>query len=213
MAEYCDRRDLYEFGLPRGSVPNPARRVVTVATAQDWLELEGHGLSEGDSVTFRAESGGSVMAPIVAGVVYYARPVDENHFAVSATIGGSTIDLTSTGSRVLVVTPLPIASAIQYASALIDDMIPASVLPLAEPYPPIIRMTCAEIAAAKLGYYSGGVSKSITLMFDDAKARLAKWAKGAPIRGENAPKPADLACGVGVPFADSRGWYRYGGTV
>ncbi len=81
------------------------------------------------------------------------------------------------------------------------------------PFPPIVVMTNAELAAAKLGLFSGGTAKSITDMMASATARLEKWSKGVSVRGENtAPaERTNLAASASVPYNDSRGWSRFGG--
>jgi hypothetical protein len=213
MTDYCDPHDLYEFGLPRGAVSNPARRVGVVSVVANTFELEGHGLGVNSLVSFRADAGGSLTSPLAAGQQYYAQPVDDDHFSVSETLSGPVVDLLVAGSRVMMITPLPIASSISHASALIDDCLPAHVVPLTAPFPPIVRMVCAELAAGKLGFFAGGVSKSLSDMLAGAQKLLDKWAKGVPIRGMNAPKAARLSAVAGSTGGDARGWSRYGGTL
>lgn len=214
MAEdrYCEPANLHDFGLPRGAVPNPGRVASSVSTASNWIELEGHGFASGDAVLFRAERGGVLASPLAAGVTYYALPVTDDTFRVSETVGGSAVDLTTEGEGVIVIAPLPILESISWASRLIDDMLPAHVVPLTAPYPAIVVMTCAELASGKLLGSNGAKSKSLTEMVDFARTRLARWAKGVPIRGENAPKAANLAVVATLPYDDARGWNRYGGT-
>lgn len=173
-----------------------------------------HGLSADTPITFRAESGGTLPGGLSAGTTYYAIPVSESRFQVAAAEGGAAIDLTTAGQWFLVVVPLPIAGAIEYGAALIDQSLPAHALPLVAPYPPIVRMTNAELAAHKLGY--GSTSKTLTEIMDAATKRLEKWAKGIPLRGENteSQEPSNLATAAATtaPYNDSRGWGRFGGT-
>lgn len=211
MVDYCDPADLHEFGLPRGSIPNPARLVGSVSASGDYFALDGHGYYGGEEVRFRADVGGSLPSPIVALTTYYAICLDDARFQVSVSVGGPALDLTSSGTSVLVISKLPIAGAIAYASGVVDDMIPNAVVPLTAPFSPVIRATTAEIAAAKLGYYSGATARSLTDVLDAAMKRLARWSQGKPIRGENSPKRAALACAASVGLSDSRGWDRYGG--
>jgi len=164
-----------------------------VSVDTNSFELEGHGLGANASVSFRAEAGGSLTSPLVAGTRYYALVVDDDHFQVSLTSGGAAVDLLTTGSRVLLITPLPIDAKIEYASELIQDLIPSALLPLVQPYPRIVVMTCAELAAGALGYYAGEVSKSMSELLDLARKRLDRWSKGVPIRGTNAPVSAGLS--------------------
>ena len=208
---YCVAADLYSWGLPRGALPNPGRLVDSVSSSANTVSLDVHGFEAGDPVSFRAESGGSLPAPLVAGTTYYAVPVSGDVFSVAATAGGEAIDFSSAGARIIVIAPLPIASAIAFGAALIDDMLPGHVLPLIAPYPPLIVMTNAELAAGKLLARTGSASKSLTEIVDQARKRLERWALGIPVRGENVQTPANLAASASVPYADPRGWNRWGG--
>lgn len=208
---YADPADLYQYGLPRGALRSGGRLAGSVSAADDSIELDGHGFADDDPVSFRAESGGTLPAPLAEGVEYRAIALDASFFRVAATAGGAAIDLTTSGSGVVVIAPLPIAGALDWASRVIDDMLPAHVVPLSAPYPEIVRMTCAELAAGKLLTLTGQASKSLAEMVDFAQRRLARWAKGVPVRGTNAPAPASLAQGATLPYYDARGWARYGG--
>ncbi len=213
---YCDESDLYDFGVPRGGIPNPGRLAADppASASTDAIELDQHGFESGDPVSFKAEGGGALPSPLAAGTTYYALPVNESYFKVSATPGGAAIDLTTAGSGVVVLCPLPIAAAIEFASALIDEMIPAHAVPLAEPVPTIVRVTCAELAAAKLAARSGAASASLTGMVDAARKRLERLSLGVPIRGTgaSAQTPTNLAQSAVAPPLDVRGWTRWGGT-
>jgi hypothetical protein len=212
MAEdYCSSSDLYSFGLPRGALPNPGRLVSSVSASDNTLTLDQHGYTLNDPVSFRAEAGGSLPSPLVAATTYYAISVSENEFSVSATVSGSAVDLTTSGSRIVVIAALPIASAISWASRIIDDMLPAHLVPLEAPIHELVVMTCAELAVGKLLARAGSASKSLSEMVDAARKRLERWAKGVPLRGENVPSPANLAVSATVPFLDPRGWGRFGG--
>jgi hypothetical protein len=210
---YCEPSDLYDFGLPRGAVPNPGRLLHSVDVALDWIALDVHGFALDDPVLFRAEAGGALPGGLAEGVSYFAIPIDESHFQVSATAGGAPIDLTSSGSTVLVISPLPVAAAIEWGARTIDDMLPAHVVPLASPYPPIVVATNAELAAGKLATRGGYVSKALSDIIAGAQKKLERWAKNVEIRGENAPQPAQgaaVATAVAVPADDVRGWFRWG---
>lgn len=209
--DYCAAADLYSFGLPRGALPNPGRLVASVDASANTIALDVHGFSLDDLVSFRAEAGGTLPAPLVAGTSYYAVPSGDNAFAVSATSGGSAVDFTTSGSRIVVIAPLGFASAISWASRLIDDMLPAHVVPIEETIPEIVRMTCAELAAGKMLSLAGNVSKSLAEIVDQARKRLERWAKGVPLRGDNVPVAAGLSVSASVPYRDPRGWNRFGG--
>lgn len=212
MAEsYCSAADLYAFGLPRGALPNPGRLVASVSTAASTLAIDGHGFAADDPVSFRAEAGGSLPAPLVAGTAYFAKPTTDDAFQVAATAGGAAITLTTVGARIVAIAPLPIASAIAWASRLVDDMLPAHLVPLVAPIHELVRMTAAELAVGKLLGRTGSASKSLAEMVDAARKRLERWAKGVPLRGENVPLATNLAASASVPYRDPRGWGRFGG--
>lgn len=209
---YAVASDLYSHGLPRGSLPNPGRLAASVDVTSNTFALDQHGFSLNDPVTFRAESGGTLPTPLAPGVVYFAIPVTDDAFALSVTASGSSVDLTTAGARVLVIAPLPIASAISWASRVIDNMLPAHIVPLVAPIPEIVVMTCAELAAGKLLRRQGAESKSLGEIVDAATKRLERWAAGIPIRGDStAQTPANLAARASIPFSDARGWSRFGG--
>jgi hypothetical protein len=212
MAGYCARADVYAFGVPRGAIPNPGRLALSVDATANTFALGDHAFATDDPVHFRAETGGSLPAPLVAGVVYYAIATTDDTFQVAAAAGGVAIDLTTAGSEILVIAPLPIDQAISYGARVIDQALVAHAVPLTAPYPELVVMTNAELAAAKLGYFSGGTSKSLADMLVAAQARVAEWAKGVPVRGENtAPdERTNLAASLTAPAIDSRGWSRYG---
>jgi hypothetical protein len=209
---YCAASDLYDFGVPRGAAPNPGRLVSSVDATADTLALDVHGLDADSPVVFRAEAGGTMPAPLVAGTTYYAIPVSEYAFQVAASPGGSAIDITTAGERVIAITPLPVAAAIAYASRVIDEHLPAHAVPLADPVPEIVKITAAEIAAVKLVGTRGATGKSLAETIDAAYKRLDSWLRGQPIRGANVPPRTNLATSATAPFADVRGWSRFGGT-
>lgn len=210
---YCVRADLYSFGLPRGTIPNPGRLVLSVDTTTNAMALGDHEFATGDPLVFRAEMGGSMPAPLVAGTRYYAIALTDGTFQVSATSSGAAIDLTTAGSEVLVSSPLPVEESIEWGAEVITQALVNHAVPMTAPYPPIVVMTNAELAAAKLGLFSGGTAKSLTDMMAAATARLEKWSKGVSVRGENtAPtERTNLAVSASVPYHDSRGWSRFGG--
>jgi len=217
MVDYCNPSDLYNLGgLQRGSLPNAARLLASASTTLDALFLDGHGFETNDPLTFRADANGALPAPLVAGVSYFVIARDDNSFQLAAAVDGVALSLTTAGARTLVIAPLPIAGAIAYASRVLDDMIPAHVLPVAQPIPELLRMTCAEIAVYKLLVRSGSASSSMAEQMDRATRRIERWARGVPMRGPDAPASANLAqTGAAVAVRrrlDARGWGRYGGT-
>lgn len=208
---YCEFSDLFEHGVSRGALRNEGRLVDSASVSSNTFELDVHGFDSGQELTFRAEAGGSLPSPLVAGTIYYAVPVSESRFSVAATSGGAAIDLTTAGSGVVVVAELSESSAREWASRMIDDMIPAHLVPLISPYPATVVMTCAELAAGKLLSLQGQQSRSLGEIADAARKRLERWGRGVPIRGTNAPKAAALAASASAPYNDGRGWRTYGG--
>lgn len=212
-APYCTESDIFAYALPRGALTNPARLATSASAASDAVSLDVHGFELNDQVSFRAEQGGSLPAPLVAGTAYYAIPRTDNDFAVSAAPGGSAIDLTTDGSAVLVIAPLPFAQACAWASRLIDDMLPAHVVPLVAPYPEIVVMTAAELAGWKMAGRGGTRSDALSDIVDAAQKRIARWAAGAPLRGPVSPVPrANLSVSVAGGTSDAAAWRRFGGT-
>jgi hypothetical protein len=209
VVSYCDESDLYDFGLPRGSLSNPARPV-TADAATNSFTLDVHGFVDDAEVSLRADPGGSLPTGLAAGVTYFAKRLSEYAFQVAATSGGAAIDFTTAGSRVVAYAPINLAAAIQWASRVLDDAMQGStVVPLALPVPEIIQMTCAELAAGKLMAGRNG-SRALSEVVDAATRRAAKWAKVRP-QGENAKPPAGLAVSATAPYCDRRGWNRFGG--
>jgi hypothetical protein len=64
----------------------------------DTVTLNAHGLQDGEAIVF--SSAGVLPAELTAGTTYYVRDVTINTFKVSATEGGSAIDLTDVGTGV-----------------------------------------------------------------------------------------------------------------
>lgn len=206
---YSQASDLYAFGLPRGSTPNPGR---TLASAEDSVcVLNVHGFSDDDPILFQPAGDGELPAGLSANVTYYAQAVTEHAFRVRDTAGGSAITFSDADDPLLVLSPLPVAAAIAWADAIIDDMLPAHVVPITGTVPEIVRMTSAELAAGKLLAVMGAASASLSDTVDRATKRLERWAKGIPLRGPDAPAPAGLASAATVPYVDRRGWGRFGG--
>lgn len=212
---YCAAADLYAFGLPRGSIPNPGRSLASVSDTADSLTLDQHGLDEDTAFRLRADASGAMPGGLTAGTTYYAHPLDESQFqARSAPEGGPIVNITSAGDaeRVILIVPLDVESWIRWASRVVDEMLPAHVVPLATPYPEVIVITTAELAAAKGLGVGGASSRSLAKMRDDAEKRLARWASGLPVRNAPDQTPANMATSAAVPYRDRRGWSRYGGT-
>lgn len=213
MAVYAEEEDLYTYGLPRGALAATARLVVADATSNVFT-LDSHGFASGFALSFRADAGGSMPAPLVAGTEYYAVPVNHYTFKVAATAGGAAIDITTAGEYLLVISAPPIAGALQWASLILEQSLPAHCVPLEAPYHELIVATAAELAIGKL--LGGTESKSLATMVETAGKRVATWAKGVPLRGDNKPAAARaslVATSATVPYCDPRGWGRFGGPT
>lgn len=208
MAGYATLADLYTYGLPRGSLTNPARNVVADASANAFT-LDVHGFELDHPVYFRCDAGGSMPAPLVSGAEYYAIPVNEFTFRVAAAPGGALIDLTTAGLYLLVWDPLPIAGALEWASLIVDQNLPAHAVPLQAPIHELIVATTAQLAIGKL--LNGYEGKSLAAMVAEASALVAKWGKGIPLRGADVPTATNLAASLTAPSRDARGWTRFGG--
>jgi len=212
LVAYCLASDLYLYGLPRGALASPGRLVESVDVSANTFELDAHGFDADTVVQFRTAGGGTLPAPVTTGVSYFAIVVDAWRFQIAATSGGAAIDITTAGTTFLVYAPLPIAAVLDKAARMIDDMLPAHVVPLTSPFPDVIVMTNAELAAAELLALTGGASVSLSATYDAARKRLERWARGVPVRGENAPTSSQNAI-VGVSTRKQPAWKRYGGIA
>lgn len=205
---YCVAADLYLYGLPRGALRSPGRSCGTVDISADTIELDAHGFATNDAVRVRAVGGGTLPSPLTESTDYYAIYVDDWHFALATSVDGARVDITSAGTTFVVLAPLPISALISKASRLIDDMLPAHVVPLSAPYPDVVVMTCAELAASEALAMTGALQTTLTAVYDAARARLARWAKYAPVRGTSAPATSQESL---VVTRATEGWRRYGG--
>ena len=182
MVAYATRRDVYTYGLPRGALGNPGRLVASSIAATDSIELIEHGFDTDDAVTFRATDGGVLSSPLVAGTVYYAIPLTDSTFQVSATPSGSAIDLTTDGVSMVVSIDLPFDQLLEYYSRFVDGFLPAHAVPLTAPYPVTVVAIVATLVAKKAQILSGLISESMRDTELSAKAQLERWATGIPAR-------------------------------
>lgn len=203
---YATRRDVYRYGLPRGTLAADARPVASVTPATDTFELDGHGFDDGDVVLVRAFEGGSLPAPLVAGTRYHAIRESDSTFKLSATNGGPAIDITSAGSQVAVAGELPFDEVLEFYSRFVDPFLPHGV-PLVAPYPVFVTGIVAQLAAKMLLHLAGEKSVSVDEAELAAKAQLERWAKGQPLRDEAATASTNLAITDTLSRArDPRGW-------
>lgn len=209
---YCQQSDLYAFGVQRGSFANPARLVHNVDVATDTVVLNDHGFATNDILYFRIENGGELPDPLVQGQAYYAIPVNPFTLQVSETADGPAVTITTEGARISVFAPLPYDDAIAWSSHMVEDLTPANAVPFEEPYPEIIVSTTAELAAWKLLSRTGSASETMSNIVDAAQKRLQRWARGVPLRGENAKNPTNLsASSRSLQASRANNWDRFGG--
>ncbi len=213
MTAYATRANLYQFGLPRGMLANPGRLSGSVLATTDGFELDGHGFETDDALLFRAESGGTLPAPLVAGTTYYAIRVNDEVFKVAAAPAGAAINLTTDGVSVVVTTALPVDEVLEFYSRFADAFLPAHLVPLTPPYPITVTALVAELAAKKLLLMAGQSSASMAEAELGAKAQLERWAKGIPLRDARATSSANLAYGESAPPVGPRNWTPAGGCI
>jgi hypothetical protein len=209
---YCTEADVYRQ-VPPGALPNPGRLISAVSTSAETLALSGHGLSDDDEVTFRADAGGSLPSPLVAGTTYYAKVVSDALFQVATSAGGAAVNITTAGSNIICVRALPVSEWIEAASAELDQVLPAHVVPVdvdarvdVSLVPRPLREHAAKKAALQGLIYVGGSTLDIERMIQASQSMLDRWARGVPVVGTNAPARGNLAVRSSTTSADPRGW-------
>lgn len=201
---YATRADLFRYGLPRGLLANPGRLCASAVAATNLFTLDGHGFEDGTPLLFRAETGGILPAPIVAGTIYNAVRVSE------ATFQASGVTLTADGVSVVVSTALPIDEVLEFYSRFVDGFLPAHRVPLGgPPYPLTVTALVAELAAKKLLLIARQSSATMTEMEVSAKAQLTRWVAGIIVRESDSDR-TNLA--VTDALATPRDWGT-GGTI
>ncbi len=207
MTAYATRRDVFRYGLARGTIAGEGRLVASSVASTNILELEGHGFETDDEVLVRAIEGGTLSAPLVAGTTYYVIRLTDSTFQLAATAAGSAIDLTTNGVTMLVSIALPFAEILEFYSRFVDAFLPAHLVPLEAPYPVTVVALVAELAAKRLQLIAGVSSVAMTETELAAKAQLERWAKGIPLRDSAATASANLAVTSTLgDTADPRGW-------
>jgi hypothetical protein len=87
---------------PTVAIAKPARIIPTsgITTATDTIAYTAHGLSAGDVLVYN-NGGGTSATGLTSGTTYYviASGLTADAFKVSATDGGSTVDITGTGNN------------------------------------------------------------------------------------------------------------------
>ena len=206
---YCSREDVNGW-LPAGEISGWSRLAATVLASDDAFTLAGHGLETDTAVTVRAVEGGSLPSPLAEGTTYYAIRLTSSRFKLSATAGGSAINLTTDGDSVVVAREPDYDSKIEFYSRWADAFLPAHLVPLEAPIHPTVKGIVAQLAAKALLNLDGKSSELVNAAELAAKAQLERFAKGLPLRGAAATASANLAVtGSGVSAStglDPRGW-------
>lgn len=209
---YATQSDI-EAHAPPEQLVRPARLVSTVSTSTDILTLDGHGLQTDDPVTLRADASGSLPSPLAAGTTYYAIRVTDATFQLSASAGGSALNLTTAGSNVLLVRQIPWTRADTFATSIVDMALQAHALvPLAAPYPQIVVEVAATLAGEWLRRWAGVSSRQMTEVITWAQQQLDRFAS-VPVRGTNAPTGANITIRASATAVDARGWERVRGSI
>lgn len=202
---YSTPADAVAF-LPSGGLPNPAR-TATASSSGNWIESDGHNLTDGALVEVRAETGGSVPSPLVEGTTYYAKVLSPTRFQLAGTLGGAVIDLTTAGSNFVYWSPLPWDDWIEWADRVVDTFLPEHVYPL-NPVPEVARLASAELAAMRGLQATAGAAIDLGGRIDAIGQRLARWVKSLPVRGLTVQthQPPNLAVASSTGATDPRGW-------
>ncbi|OFX05632.1 MAG: hypothetical protein A3E78_14510 [Alphaproteobacteria bacterium RIFCSPHIGHO2_12_FULL_63_12] len=216
MTAYATRRDLYRYGLPRGTLSSEGREVSSSVASTNVLTLTDHGFETDDEVLVRALEDGTLSAPLVAGTTYYAIRLTADTFSLATAAAGSAIDLTTNGTTMWISTELPFDDVLEFYSRFVDAFIPAHLVPLESPCPVTVVALVAELAAKKLQLLAGVSSVVMTELELAAKAQLERWAKGLPLRDAAVTTSASKAISSTLSsVADPRGWHTStgGGSI
>lgn len=215
MTVYCQRSDIYKHGVPRGLLGEESRVITAVDTGDDTLTVENHGFALDDPVQLVTASGASLPTGLATETVYYVITVeDSDHlFQLSATAGGSAVNLSGTGTGTFGVTAsigATIDAAIEYVSRLIDQKLVAHDVQLTAPIPTLIVAICAKLAARELLARLGRLTDQIDANANRAWADLEVFARGAPVRDDSLTPVAISAQRWGDT---DRGWALDSGRV
>lgn len=87
---------------------------IAVGFTSDTITAPGHGLAVNDPVCFWATLGNSLPTGITEGTVYYVKTApDADNITISATQGGTVLDITASGAGVVQkLTPISISSGV-----------------------------------------------------------------------------------------------------
>jgi hypothetical protein len=176
------------------------------------FRLRAHGFATDTAVRVRAEAGSRLPSPLEQDTPYYVQSLNEDAFQLALAAEGEPITVSSRVCGLVVIPPDLVLAACDWATTIVEEMLPAHVLPLEEPVPEAIKITTAELAAWKAMGNAGGSQASLSDMYDKAQARVTRWGKGVPLR-KNPPPAANKALVATTARRDCRGWRRWGGIT
>jgi hypothetical protein len=212
---YCTTADVYRF-VPPGVLEVPGRLVSAVSSTSEVITLAGHGLSTDQEVLFRAESGGSLPSPLVAGTTYYAIVLTADTFQVATAAGGGAINLTTAGTNVILVVPLQWTAWIAECSAMVEQTMPAHVVPCLNSdgsIPEPVRVYTAALVALRALAHVGAETAAVQGQMEFWSKQADKWGRGVPLRGVDVPASANCAITRSGYSVDPRGWDRGTGML
>jgi hypothetical protein len=198
--------------------------VVASATLPSTVRLADHGYATNDIVRVIALPGGVLPSGLVDTSDYYAIRLDGDRLQFAAALSGPAVALGTTGTNpwgCYATNDAVALAAIEWCSRLIDQRIPAHVVPFASAtLPYLLRGICAKLACrellARLRRVSaagpGGVA-IVEAQAERAERELDRMISGIPVRDAAATAPANLSVGWG---GTERGWGSSssdGGTI
>jgi hypothetical protein len=222
MASFVTLQEKFALGLGAEAFVAASRPISAVSIAANTLTLPGHGLEE--DAPFRLESTGTLPAPLVPGVVYYAAPVagSIDLLQVRAAPGGAAIDLADEGSEdgihALIADPTPKILAMieavsgDYEQALHAHKLPLSVVPIH------LKKAVVSEVDDELTTVVGLVrpnyrDPSIPARAAEARRFRARLQKGEPLRGAVDASPTVAESGATSWGDDDTGWNSTPGVL
>jgi hypothetical protein len=215
MTAYCTESDVYRF-VPPGLLAQPGRPVASVIAASGTFILDQHGLALNAAVAFRADPSGSLPTGLTAEVTYYAIPVTSNSFRVATAPGGAAVTFSTTGEDVIAITSLPWAEWIAECSAMLDQTLPAHVVPALNPdgsVPEPVKVYTACLLAIRALAHTGRETAAVQAQLEYWQRQADRWARGVPLRGAVVPASSNCAITRSGARVDPRGWDAPGGRI
>ena len=222
MASYVTLQEKFALGLGAEAFVAASRPISAVSVAANTITLPGHGLAE--DTPFRFESTGTLPAPLVPGVVYYAAQVagSIDLMQVRAAPGGAALDFTDEGSEdgihSIIVDPTPkILAMIEAVSGDYEQALHAHKLPLSVVPPQLKKAVVAEVDG-DLTTIVGLVrpdyqDDSVPARAANARAFRARLARGEPLRGCVDASPTVAESGATSWGDDVAGWNSTPGVL